>query len=256
MIKNRSPYYIDTPFVSPLTGLTSTKYILKIYVWSGEKSAIPSEPSYQFTKDNVTSSVGSDSVNIARVIKDYLNFAPQQGIGTEVIDGVNQMWIKSVAFYTTSNTGELNTPQNIFVDLMVNGYAYGIEGRNQSVQSNKVLLDGTDFNVNRNGFFVLPIEIDQPTPPTASITLISSTLNGLGYDTIFSSVGTYTEFVTTSRVGGTVTNSYAIPTTSPQVILPWAGVNDPLITSVDVTFTGYDLGTGTTITSNTLTITR
>jgi len=256
MIKNRSPYYIDTPFVSPLTGLTSTKYILKIYVWSGEKSAVPSEPSYQFTKNNVTAGVGSDSVNISRVIKDYLNFVPQKGILTSLIKGNNQMWVKSVAFYTTSNTGELNTPQNISVDLMVNGYAYGIEGRNQSVQSNKVLLDGTDFNVNRNGFFVLPIEIDQPTPPAASITIISSVLDGLVYDTAFSSVGTYTEFVVISKESGVVTSTQIIGTTSPRDILPWAGITDPLITSVDIKFTGYDLGTGTTITSNTLTITR
>ncbi len=161
MIKSRSPYYIDTPFVSPLTALTCTQYTLKVYVWSGLKSAVPAEATYEFTKENPTASTGTDSVNIARVIKDFLTFTPQEGTGVQLIDGANQMWVRTEAYYTTTDAGELTTAQNIFEDLMVIGLTYGREGRNQSVQANKVLLDGTEFNVNRGGVFVLPIQIDE-----------------------------------------------------------------------------------------------
>jgi len=105
MIKSRSPYYIDTPFVSPLTGLTCSQYTLKVYVWSGLKSAVPGTATYEFTKDNPTTSTGTDSVNIARVIKDFLTFTPQEGTGVQLIDGANQKWIRTEAFYTTTDAG-------------------------------------------------------------------------------------------------------------------------------------------------------
>ena len=38
MIKTLSPYYINIPFVSPLTSLVCTSYTLKIYIWKGLKN--------------------------------------------------------------------------------------------------------------------------------------------------------------------------------------------------------------------------
>ncbi len=173
MIKNKSPYYIDTPFVSPSTSLTCSQYTLKIYVWNGLKTTVPSTASYEITKQNPTTSTGNDSVNIARIIKDFLSFVPQEGTVTGLINGVNQMWVRTEVYYTTTNNPELYVPQNVATELMIGGYAYGRGGKNQSVQANKILLDGTEFNVNRGGFFVLPIETAE-TPETPSIIVIDT----------------------------------------------------------------------------------
>lgn len=246
MIKSLSPYYVTIPFVSPLTDLTCTKYTLEIYIWNGERSLPPEEPSYSITKTNPTGSTLSDEINIANLISDYISFTPQEGTGTELINGNNQYWIKYQTFYKTSNSLDLTTPTNITTEIFTKGYGYGMDGKNSQTPTNKILLQGSEFKVSRNSVFVLPIEIEKTTIPAPSITIEDITLvSGVDYEITFSYVGTYDlSFILTYNEG---TDSYVelISTTSPVIF-------DIVVTDVEVSvqLTGYDLDSNTTVYSN------
>jgi hypothetical protein len=43
-------------------------------------------------------------------------------------------------------------PQLQFVELAVRGYGYFMDGENPTTPINKVLLEGNEFKVNRNGY--------------------------------------------------------------------------------------------------------
>jgi len=191
MIKSLSPYYLTIPFVAPFSGLTCDSYTLEIFVWNGLKSAVPATASYEKTIKNVTASTGNDKVNIARLINDFIDFAPQLGTITELIDGNNQQWVQTQIRYTTSDASDL-LPQLQSVQLMTRGYAYGMDGENTSTPTNKILLSGTEFKVNRGGVFSLPILIEETvTPPaTLEITLIAETTAPL-YDITYTESGTH-----------------------------------------------------------------
>ena len=139
MIKTLSPYYVTTPFVSPETGETCTSYTLNIYVWDGDSDSPPSTPNYQITKSNPTASTGNDVVNVARILNSYLDLIPQDGTGQDFIDGNNQKWCKITAVYETSDEDDDDLEQNEIIDLIVRGYAYGIEGENTDTPDNLIL---------------------------------------------------------------------------------------------------------------------
>jgi hypothetical protein len=101
MIKSNSPYYITIPFVSASSGLTSQNYELSVWVWNGLKSTPPTTASYTTTKGNPTASTGYDTINIARIVNDYIEFEPQQANGTSVINGKNQQWVKTSVIYNS-----------------------------------------------------------------------------------------------------------------------------------------------------------
>jgi hypothetical protein len=101
MIKSNSPYYITIPFVSTSSGLTSQNYELSVWVWNGLKSTPPTTASYTTTKGNPTASTGYDTINIARIVNDYIEFEPQQANGTSVINGKNQQWVKTSVIYNS-----------------------------------------------------------------------------------------------------------------------------------------------------------
>lgn len=158
MIKTLSPYYVTTPFVSPETGETCTSYTLNIYVWDGDSDSPPSTPNYQITKSNPTASTGNDVVNVARILNSYLDLIPQEGTGQDFIDGNNQKWCKITAVYETSDEDDDDLEQNEIIDLIVRGYAYGIEGENTDTPDNLIMQTGTEFKVSRRSFISLPIE--------------------------------------------------------------------------------------------------
>lgn len=178
MIKNLSPYYVTIPFVSPLTSLTCTSYTMQLFVWNGSKSTPPTEPVYEFTKQNPTGSNGNSIVDIANLVSDFIQFSPQEGVSTELINGNNQVWVKWITYYETTNPSDATTPSNTNTKLSLKGYGYGLDGENTTTPTNKILLKGNDFKVSRDSVFVLPIEIEQTTypPPVAilnSVTEIS-----------------------------------------------------------------------------------
>lgn len=161
MIKTLSPYYLSIPFVDPITEETALSYTLKIYVWDGLKASIPATASYSMTKNNPTSSTGNDKVNIARLINDFIDFMPATGISTGLIDGDNQRWVKVTVTYTVLILDEITvgTEQSFLIDLFAKGYSYGMDGENATIPSNRILIDGVEFKVNRTGVFNVPVKI-------------------------------------------------------------------------------------------------
>lgn len=145
MIKTISPYYVTIPFVSPLTSVTCTSFVLKIYVWDGLKVTPPSLYSYLITKGNPTASTGTDKINIARLLNDFIDFNPSES---------NQRWCKTTVTYDGSGVEELVT-----TSLVLKGYGYGMSGENTQTPTNRILMQGNEFNVQRSGFFNLPILI-------------------------------------------------------------------------------------------------
>lgn len=147
MIKSNSPFYITTPFVSASTGITSQNYELSVSVWNGVKSAPPSTATYTTTKNNPTASTGSDRINIARIVNDYIEFTPQKASTTSVINGNNQQWVKTSVIYNSSLVAlpqitilSVLTPNNVGGTspclLTLNGVQYSVPIQSTTVNSN------------------------------------------------------------------------------------------------------------------------
>ena len=158
MIKTLSPYYVETSFVSPRSALTCTSYTLKIYVWNGAYTNPPITPSYTITKDNPTSSTSTDKINIARILNDYIDFHARKSTTNALLDGDNQKWCKIETYYATTDALDATVAQSVTTNLIVKGYGYGIDGENSDTPSNMIMLSGSEFKVNRNGVYSLPIE--------------------------------------------------------------------------------------------------
>ena len=163
MIKSLSPYYVTTSFVSPLTAETCSEYTLQLYVWSGLKASVPASATYEVTIFNTEVSTGTSAVNISKLINDFVDFGVNSDTTTAIIDGDNQMWVQHDVIYTTTDANDDDVQQTITTALMISGYSYGNEGANESTPANKVLLSGTEFNINRAGYFSVPILIDEDT---------------------------------------------------------------------------------------------
>lgn len=195
MIKSLSPYYLTIPFIAPATSTVCTSYTLYIFIWDGLKSSVPATPTYEITKKNPTASTGNDKVNIARLIADFIDFTPVDMTVTDLYNANNQIWIRTQVTYITGELEDL-IPTQVSTELMVKGYSYGMDGENQSTPANKILLSGTEFKVDRNGFFNLPILIEETTVPLATleITLIEETVAPL-YDITYTETGTHDDIL-------------------------------------------------------------
>jgi hypothetical protein len=206
MIKTLSPYYLTIPFVAPLSGLTCTEFTLQIFVWDGAKSSPPTSALYESTIKNPTASVGNSKFDIANLISDAIRFTQQEGTGTQLINGNNQVWVKWRTFYKTTLATDNTTATNINTELSVKGYAYGFDGENQSTPTNKILLTSDDFKVSRNSVFVLPIEIAE-TPVVLGTLLIEDITLVLQqtYDLDWASTGNLGDIYYRFRLNGTTT---------------------------------------------------
>jgi len=122
MIKSNSPFYISTPYVSQASGLTSQNYQLSVWVWNGLKSAPPTDASYTTTKNNPTSSIGFDKINIARLVNDFIEFDPKKTNTTSVLDGNNQQWVKTSVIY---NNLLVALPQITILTVLTPAYVFG-----------------------------------------------------------------------------------------------------------------------------------
>ena len=161
MIKALSSYYLSIPFVSPLTAATCTSYTINLYIWSGLKSAVPTTPIYIISKDNIASSIGTDKINIARLLNDYVDFTPNIGSTTGLISHNNQKWYKSEVIYTTADAGDLDVKQLETIDLVVKGYGYGNEGQNAQPPTNKIYIPIGSYKINRASIFTIPFKLDE-----------------------------------------------------------------------------------------------
>jgi len=163
MIKSLSPYYLTIPFVAPISGLTCSSFTLQVFVWNGLKNIVPTNATYEITITNVTESVDDYKIDISLIVNDFIDFTPFDTILTELIDGFNQYWVKTQILYTTTDEDDY-VPNYETTTLMTAGYGYGMDGENSQIPTNKILLTGTEFKVNRGGFFVLPIMIEESEP--------------------------------------------------------------------------------------------
>ena len=179
MVRALSPYYVTTPFVSPASGDTCTDYTLYIFLWDGAKASVPGTATYERTKPNPTGSTGSDKINIARLIADYIDFTPQEGSGTGEIFGNNQWWVYTEVTYTTVTASDATTPQLGSTKLFARGYSYGIEGENIETVTNNIMMQGTEFKVSRTGVFVVPVIVDEAV--TKALTVVSSPDSEINY---------------------------------------------------------------------------
>lgn len=249
MIKTLSPYYINIPFVSPLTSLVCTSYTLKIYIWKGLKTDVPLNSSYEITKDNPELLQTMDKINIARLVNPFIEFdVPTGFIG--LIDSPNQVWVKTSVFYITENKAEEMVPQIQNLSLAVKGYSNGMSGENEETPANLNLITNREFKVDTNSIFVFPIEVTETTYPTPSFT-ITNVVNTAGnlYDVEFTSVGTYAEITLIVTPDVVDPQVYIIGATSPQNV----GVS--FTGDVDFQLNAYDTQSGTTAFSNIFTIT-
>lgn len=203
MIKSLSPYYVNIPFVSPLTGATAITYTLNLFIWNGAKNDPPIEPQYQITKSNPTSSTGTDKINIARLVNDYINFTPNKSSVTELNDGNNQVWCRVEIIYTTDNPLDDDILQLANTSLVLKGYGYGLDGENSQPPTNKILIPIQDYKVNRNGFFNVPILIDEiPDDSEIVLTDIVNIVSNL-YNFFFTSNFTFDFLLYQTRLNST-----------------------------------------------------
>lgn len=179
MIKTLSPYYVSVPLISPNSSEICSQYTIKIYIWSGNKSAVPSEATYEKTKINAAGLDTTDKVNIARIVNDFIDFTCTQSIVTSLEDGNNQSWVKLEVYYATTDESDDDLAQLVQTVLATKGYGYFLEGENPQIPANKILLEGDEFKVNRTGFFVLPIYADEVT--TSNVTVKSYPINEIDY---------------------------------------------------------------------------
>jgi len=218
MIKGLSPYYLEVPLIAPLSLEVCTSFTLQIFVWNGLKADAPVDPIYEMTKDNPTASDTFEDVNISLLIDDYIDFTPSFSDITELADGANQRWVKTQILYTTSDPDDY-VPNYEETLLLVQGYGYGLEGKNTQLPTNNILLQGTEFKVSRTGKFVFPFLI-QETVDTSTLELDSVILDtGSTYDYSFTSNFSFTQLY--SQVRGTSGDAWSTSllfsgTTSPQ----------------------------------------
>jgi hypothetical protein len=167
MIKTLSPHYLEIPFINPTSLVVCDRFVLKVYIWDGAKNAVPSTATYSITKVNAVDSDGFDRINISRIINDFIDFNITVSGSTSLEDGNNQVWVKTEVYYNDMPTA----PQLQSTKLAVKGYGYFQDGENPSIPANKILLTGDEFKVNRNGFFILPILLDETEPPEPSLVI-------------------------------------------------------------------------------------
>lgn len=178
-MKVLSPYYIDVPFVAPLSGLTSTEFTLNIFIYSGLKASVPALPTYQLTKENPTASTGSAKIDISKLVADFIDFEPEVSITTEVVDGSNQVWVRVSTFYATADPLDATNETNISTELATKGYSFGNEGDNVVFPTNKILIPLIDYKVNKN--FIVPVLIDEvAVSPYSVVNYPNNALNIVG----------------------------------------------------------------------------
>lgn len=243
-IKTLSPYLITIPLVNPVTSVVCQSFTVKLYVWNGERAAVPSEPVYVITKINAAGSSGNDRIDISKLINDDFEFGFEPQTSTVIVNGNNQLWVKYECFYDDLP----EVAAIIDVSLAVKGYGYTMQGANPQLPSNGILLTGTDFKVSRTGFFVLPFLAEETPIDDRIITIdLFDRKTGVIYDLEVSANFTYSNLTVYVRsVGQTEWTA----TTAPNYSVPI----DIASNIFEVMVTAIDVPTGDLITSGIYTI--
>lgn len=217
MIKSLSPYYLSVPLVAPLSLETCSSFTLQIFVWNGLKNDVPTEPIYEITKDNANASTGSEEINISLLVNDYINFTPSFSDTTELVNGSNQIWVKTQVLYTTTEETDY-VPNYETTVLLLQGYGYGLDGKNPQPPTNNILLNGTEFKVDRDGKFVFPFLIQEPTDDSELVLTGVTLVTGSTYSYAFTSNFSLTQLYSQIEVSAGVWSTPVLftGTTSPQ----------------------------------------
>ena len=175
MIRSLSPYYLSIPWVSPTTLLPCVSYTISIWVWQGSKVSRPAQPEYSITKNNSQelTSGSDDSVDIARMISDYIDVPPTSGSVTGVYDSNSTYWVQWSYKYTDVN-GLEPTVEGETTKLFSRGYSYGFEGGNVETVTDAVLFQGSEFSADRSSLYALPIALSETISTEVSIDSLPS----------------------------------------------------------------------------------
>lgn len=158
MIKSLSPYYYETPWISPLTGATASKYTINLYIWSGDKNTIPTEPQYSLTKNNVSTNIGTDKVDVSKLCNDFIQFVPT--LSTGLVNSPNQRWVHKEIIYKTTDPADDDVKQLPVTELLLKGYSYGFDGENGQPPTDLVFTSSREFKVSRNTIWSIPMQMD------------------------------------------------------------------------------------------------
>ena len=226
MVKTNSPYYVTIPLgVDPNP---FDYYISYIYIWSGLQSAEPITPEYQQTRQNPSGSVANDKINISNLVNDFIDFTPQSNNATALIDGVNQVW---VSVYYEGFIADVSQGKTLaLLDSAVSGYTYGLDGENATVPANNILLYGTEFKVNRDSGFILPL-IGNDT----NVTVISYPLNEINSTILVPSSLDSADIISYLWV------NCAETTTDKYILINYNGVDIVLLVEIEYRYTPINI---------------
>ena len=162
MIRSRSPYIVTTPWENPLGGAVSGEfYTLHIFVWDGDKSAIPGTPTYTTTKRNPSASTGTDDIDIAPILRDEIEYTPVSSPTTAILNDPNARWVH---YYVTYENDP--TPQQLNTQLFNLSYAHGLEPRNYTTFVDSILISDKVIEYDANDIFIFPFLADESVAKT------------------------------------------------------------------------------------------
>lgn len=173
MIKTLSPYYKIIPWLSPSSVEVPNKYILNIYVWSGDKTAIPTTyREYQNT--NHLERTGDTEVNISNYIKSFLDVDRVTNTTTSINDANSLVWVKTEVIYYIDNVAQ--TPEFEEIELASYGYGYSMEGINPTSPINDVLLTPIEQKVSSKGVYLFPFLASETASTTITVESENNTI--------------------------------------------------------------------------------
>lgn len=175
MILARSPHYLTIAWTQVAFATIPEKYIIQLYVWKGLKASVPAQPTRQLENKNPLERVGTSDVNISNYVKDILTVGLQSDTSTNVINSNSSVWVKSQVIYYIG--GVAQTPYYVVTDLAIDGYGYGIEGKNTTIPTNNALTSVLSANVSSTTNYTIPIKVSETV--STAISVISYPLNTL-----------------------------------------------------------------------------
>lgn len=205
MIRTLSPYWVETPYVSPASGETAPSYTLQLFIWDGLKASPPASPQYEITKVNYENSLGNGRLEISKRINDYIDFlvpnfdyTPTDPI--EYYDSTNNVWVKWQILYNTDDPLDASA-QSAVTKLATKGWSYGFEGENVD---NVKTIDNAQMKVPNGGFAIFPVYRDEST--TTTFTVISYPSNEINESETLTATTDSSELITYALIDCTLSN--------------------------------------------------
>jgi hypothetical protein len=171
MIRALSPYYITVPLRYAANTITCEYFKLHIKVWSGSINDVPDNSKIEYTivYENTNSDEGDHTINVAPLLRDFIEFNPvDNGTTTALLaSNGNQKYVRT---YVEYDGGQFD--YQIIDELFNAGYTYGNDGANSQTRGPdtndrpQILLEDNDYTVWRGGVFNVPISKEDLTSTT------------------------------------------------------------------------------------------